>query len=137
MNTLLWSAAALALVLLVVAPILDRVVFPEPAPGPEFHPPTGAVFHSDSEGFTQRILARKNGMFWLELTMRPYAPGPPPHVHTTFPERFRVERGVAGIVVLGSAYGSSIADIRLCTAHDRFVSPQDACCAFDSKHTAR
>ncbi len=53
------------------------------------------------------------------------------------PDPGRVERGVAGIVVLGSAYGSSIADIRLCTAHDRFVSPQDACCAFDSKHTAR
>ena len=49
----------------------------------------------------------------------------------------RVERTVAGIVVLSSGYGSSLADSRLCTEHDQFVSPDDSCSAFASKHVIR
>lgn len=42
-----------------------------------------------------------------------------------------IERAVAGLVVFGSGYGSSVADSRLCILHDRFVAPDDRCRAFD------
>jgi hypothetical protein len=45
-------------------------------------------------------------------------------------DRGRIEQAVAGLPVFGSAYGSSIADSRLCVLHDRFVSPGDRCAAF-------
>jgi mannose-6-phosphate isomerase-like protein (cupin superfamily) len=85
------------LLLALVGPLLDRVVFPEPEPGLELVPRVGQVFHSASEGFTQRIIRREQGLIWSELTMEPHAPGPPPHVHTTFSERFRVERGTVSV----------------------------------------
>ena len=90
-------AAATLVALAVIGPFLDRVVFPESAPGPEYIPAVGQVFHSTSEGFTQRIVKHEGGLLWSELTMRPHAPGPPPHIHTAFAERFRVERGTVGI----------------------------------------
>jgi mannose-6-phosphate isomerase-like protein (cupin superfamily) len=88
-----------ALLLLVIAPLLDRVVFPEPAPGPELVPPAGYVFHSELEGVTMEILEHKDGLLWVEAKLRPYAPGPPLHVHTKFPELFRCERGVISMQV--------------------------------------
>ncbi len=92
------SIAAAALVALaIVGPFLDRVVFPEPAPGPEYIPAVGQVFHSVSEGFTQRIVKHEGGLLWSELTMRAHAPGPPPHIHAAFAERFRVEKGTVAI----------------------------------------
>jgi hypothetical protein len=48
------------------------------------------------------------------------------------PGRAGIERAVAGLAVLGSAYGSSVADSRLCLRHDQFVSPDDACPAFEA-----
>ena len=93
MRYLLWGLAIVFVLLVVVRPLLDRVVFPEPQPGLEFVPKVGQVFHSESEGFTQRIIRREPRLIWSELTLHPHAPGPPPHVHTTFAERFRVQRG--------------------------------------------
>ena len=39
-------------------------------------PEVGQVFHSESEGFTQRIVRRESGLIWSELTLDPQAPGP-------------------------------------------------------------
>ncbi|AOJ10681.1 hypothetical protein [Burkholderia mayonis] len=41
-----------------------------------------------------------------------------------------LEQAIAGLGALGSGYGSSVADSRLCRRHDRFVSPDDGCFAF-------
>lgn len=97
MRNLLRVFIAVIVLLGLVGPLLDRVVFPEPEPGSELVPQVGQVFRSVSEGFTQRIVRRENGMIWSELTMDPHASGPPPHVHTTFSERFRVERGTVSV----------------------------------------
>lgn len=47
-------------------------------------------------------------------------------------DRAHIERAVAGLVVLGSGFGASVADSRLCLLHDQFVSPDDACPAFEA-----
>ncbi|MBH0189975.1 MAG: cupin domain-containing protein [Nitrospira sp.] len=88
---------AIVILFALVGPFLDRVVFPEPDPGPEFIPQVGQVFHSASEGFTQRIVRREHGLIWSELIMEPHASGPPPHVHVSFSERFRVEQGTVSV----------------------------------------
>ncbi|MFM0295480.1 MULTISPECIES: hypothetical protein [Paraburkholderia] len=36
-----------------------------------------------------------------------------------------------GLSVLGSAFGASVADSRLCRLHDQLVSPADACPRFE------
>lgn len=97
MRHVLGALTSVIVLLALVAPLLDRVVFPEPDPGSELVPQVGQVFRSVSEGFTQRIMRRENGLIWSELTMDPHAPGPPPHVHTTFSERFRVVRGTVSV----------------------------------------
>jgi mannose-6-phosphate isomerase-like protein (cupin superfamily) len=89
--------AGLAVLLVAIAPLLDRVIFPEPVPPSEMIPAVGHVFHSEMEGVTQRVVRRERNLLWSEFTLHAYAPGPPPHVHTKFAERFRVERGVASI----------------------------------------
>ena len=80
---------------------VDQLVFPEPAPDESYYPPVGYVFASESEGFEQRILKREEGSFWLELTLRPAASGPPEHIHTSFSERFMVAEGMLSLLVNG------------------------------------
>ena len=87
--------------LVIVAPILDRVVFPESAPPVGYYPKIGDLFYSRTEGFRQRVVRTDDRHLWVELTLEPGAPGPPVHVHTTFAERFRVVRGVASLQVNG------------------------------------
>lgn len=111
-----WVVGAVIGILFLVGPLLDRVVFPEPEPGPEYIPAVGQTFHSDSEGFTQRIIRRDEGLIWSELTLHPHAPGPPAHVHTTFSERFRVERGTVAMLV-----GSEL--LRLNAGEEFLVEP--------------
>ncbi|WP_413730317.1 hypothetical protein [Sodalis sp. RH22] len=41
-----------------------------------------------------------------------------------------MERKVPGLSALGSAFGASLGDSRLCLHHDRLVSPDDHCAAF-------
>ena len=81
--------------------LLDQFFFPEPAADVSYYPPVGYVFASEMEGFKQRILKRENGLFWLELTMRPNAPGPPEHIHTSFSERFMVAEGTLSLLANG------------------------------------
>ena len=116
MRYLLWGLTIVVVLLVVVGPLLDRVVFPEPQPGLEFVPKVGQVFHSESEGFTQRIVRRQPGLIWSELTLHPHAPGPPPHVHTTFAERFRVQRGTVAVLADGEV-------IHLHPGEEFFVAP--------------
>ncbi len=86
---------------LVVGAVLDRVIFPEPPADDSYYPPVGYFFVSETEGFEQRILKREDGLFWIELTLRPHAPGPPEHVHTSFAERFIVAEGTLSLSVNG------------------------------------
>jgi len=94
------SISVLALYLLGGA-LLDQFVFPEPAPDASYYPPVGYVFASEMEGFEQRILKREDGRFWLELTLRPNAPGPPEHIHASFSERFMVAEGTLSLLTNG------------------------------------
>ena len=94
------SIAVLALYFLGGA-VLDQFVFPEPAPDESYYPPVGYVFASKTEGFEQHILKREDGLFWLELTLRPNAPGPPEHIHMSFSERFMVAEGTLSLLANG------------------------------------
>ena len=81
--------------------VLDQIIFLEPAPDDSYYPPVGYTFASEMEGFEQRILKREDGLFWLELTLRPNAPGPPEHIHTSFSERFIVAEGTLSLLADG------------------------------------
>ncbi len=48
-------------------------------------------------------------------------------------DRGGTERLIPGLAMLGSAFGASIGDSRLCSQHDRLVSPNDSCPAFAGK----
>jgi len=45
-------------------------------------------------------------------------------------DRDGTEQAIPGLAMLGSAFGASIGDSRLCRRHDRLVSPNDSCPAF-------
>jgi quercetin dioxygenase-like cupin family protein len=89
------------LVYIFVGTLLDRVIFPEPEPASYFYPKEGYVFASKREGFHQTILKREGGFVWLELVLDPHAPGPPEHIHTSFPENFIVAEGTLSLLVNG------------------------------------
>jgi quercetin dioxygenase-like cupin family protein len=81
--------------------LLDSVVFPEKEPGPEYYPTSGYSFDSNTEGFTQTVVKREKGLFWVELELKPHAPGPPEHVHTSFAEKFVVAEGTLSVLFNG------------------------------------
>ncbi len=81
--------------------LLDQWIFPEPPPDESYFPPVGYAFASETEGFDQRILKRQDGLFWIELTLRPNAPGPPEHIHASFPEKFLVAEGTLSLLADG------------------------------------
>jgi mannose-6-phosphate isomerase-like protein (cupin superfamily) len=74
-------------------------ISPEPKAPESFYPTVGQVIHSDAEGFTSRIIKVEGDSAWLELTMSPHAPGPPPHIHTRFAEDFIVAKGRLSLLV--------------------------------------
>ena len=76
----------------VVACIIDRAR-PEPQAPDALYPTVGQAIHSNSEGFTSRIIKVDGERIWVELTLAPHAAGPPPHVHRTFAEDFYVAKG--------------------------------------------
>jgi mannose-6-phosphate isomerase-like protein (cupin superfamily) len=86
--------AVLALVFVVL--VVDRSLLARRPPA-RLVPAPGDVFESRSEGFTQRILERREGRIWVETTLAPGAGGPPPHVHRPFDERVRVAEGTLHI----------------------------------------
>jgi quercetin dioxygenase-like cupin family protein len=86
---------------ILIGALLDKVIFPEAEPGPDYYPREGQVFVSKTEGFHQTVLKRDNGLVWLELVLEPHAPGPPEHIHTSFPENFIVAEGTLSLLVSG------------------------------------
>jgi len=44
--------------------------------------------------------------------------------------RQALEQRIAGLAALGSGFGASVAQSRLCVLHDRLVSPDDGCGRF-------
>ncbi|SAK84601.1 hypothetical protein AWB76_05858 [Caballeronia temeraria] len=45
-------------------------------------------------------------------------------------DRALLEKRIAGLASLGSAYGASVGASRLCLRHDRLTMPRDGCIAF-------
>jgi mannose-6-phosphate isomerase-like protein (cupin superfamily) len=84
-----------------IGALLDSVLLPEEQTSQRYYPATGQSFHSNSEGFQQTVVKRENGLFWVELEMRPHAPGPPEHVHATFTEKFVVTEGTMTMLFNG------------------------------------
>lgn len=101
MKRLLWKILAAAIAYVLIGAMLDRVIFPEAEPGPEYYPQEGQVFFSKTEGFRQTILKREGGLAWVELALESRAPGPPEHIHTTFAENFIVAEGTLSLLVNG------------------------------------
>ncbi len=48
-------------------------------------------------------------------------------------DRAEMEQAFSGLSSLGSAFGASISDAGLCLRHDRLVSPNDICQAYEPK----
>ncbi|WP_413737386.1 hypothetical protein ACL2XP_04605 [Sodalis sp. RH21] len=42
-------------------------------------------------------------------------------------DRASLESEIPGLAALGSAFGASLGDSRLCGRHDRLISPGDSC----------
>ncbi len=101
MLRMLKASFAVVVLYLLGGVVLDQLIFPEAAPDESYYPRVGYEFVSEVEGFEQRILKREGGLFWLELTLRPNAPGPPEHIHTSFSERFMVAEGTLSLLVNG------------------------------------
>lgn len=98
---LLLGILVFVLMYVLVGALLDKVIFPEAEPASDYYPREGQAFISKSEGFHQTILKRENGLVWLELILEPHAPGPPEHIHTSFPENFIVAEGTLSLLVNG------------------------------------
>lgn len=98
---LIKAGVMVIVVVVLVAPLLDRLVFPEPDLPPSAYLTVGQVFHSETEGITQRVVKIDDEHIWSELMLHPNAPGPPAHVHTTFAERFIVAEGEVSMEVNG------------------------------------
>jgi mannose-6-phosphate isomerase-like protein (cupin superfamily) len=94
MNTVKVAVLLLGVMALawLVAFVIDRAR-PEPQVPEALYPSPGQVIHSHSEGFTSRIVKVDGERVWIEATLAPHAPGPPPHVHRTFAEDFYVAKG--------------------------------------------
>lgn len=58
-------------------------------------------FVSHMEGFNQEIKKVENDWVYSRVEMQAFAAGPPEHIHETFDEIFRVEKGTATILVNG------------------------------------
>jgi quercetin dioxygenase-like cupin family protein len=86
------GGAALAVVV-GVANLLHRVVFPAAPPDPATFPREGDVFRSVAEGVTQEVVGVRNGWVLLRSRVAPGAQGPPMHVHRSFAETFTVAAG--------------------------------------------
>lgn len=128
------AGAVVALVVLVVAPLLDRIVFPEADLPPSAYSTVGQVFRSETEGLTQRVVRIDDEFIWSELILHPHAPGPPAHVHTTFAERFIVAEGEVSMLLDG--------DTKVLRAGEEFLVEAWRCapavqCHRDGGHRAR
>ena len=97
----LFGFLAFVLAYVLIGALLDRVIFPEAEPDESFYPREGQVFVSKGEGFRQTVLKRENGFVWSELVIEPHAPGPPEHIHGSFPENFIVTEGTLSLMVNG------------------------------------
>jgi len=86
---------------LVLGVAISDYVFPPDKAQLENYFRSGDKFISRSEGFDQTILANKDGWIHLSLEARPFAEGPPIHLHEDFEETFTVRLGTLSIIVAG------------------------------------
>ena len=93
----------LLLAYLLLGNLLHLIVFPLPQPDPATFPRTDDVFESRIEGLRHRVVKVEGDWAFLESTLAPNASGPPPHIHHTFDENFRVQSGTLSLLVNGSA----------------------------------
>ncbi len=82
------AAAALFIGYLSIGYLLHRIVFPEKLPDVATYFREGDILRSEWEGFTQQVVQLEADKVYCTLTIDPYAPGPPLHIHRTFDERF-------------------------------------------------
>jgi mannose-6-phosphate isomerase-like protein (cupin superfamily) len=61
----------------------------------------GYRFSGKQEGFSHSVTKVHNGWVWLRSELAPHAPGPPEHIHESFDETFRVEKGTLSLMLNG------------------------------------
>jgi hypothetical protein len=70
---------------------------------------------------------------WFARPVRTSAPPTGPSCEACthrLTERASLETAIPGLTSLGSGFGASVAESRLCREHDRLVSPDDSCSRF-------
>lgn len=92
---------ALVVAYLAIGYLFHLVVFPERKPDVKTYFKSGQAFFSDAEGVVQKVARQENGVVYADLMFRPFAPGPPKHIHTDFDENFEVKNGILSIWVDG------------------------------------
>ena len=95
--------AGLAGLYLGLGAVLHRLYLLLRPPPERLFPGPGAVLRSESEGFTQHVLAVEGEQVWVRLTLDPHAAGPPEHVHARFAERFHVASGSVQVELEGGS----------------------------------
>ncbi len=67
----------------------------------------------------------------MPMDRRAQAQGAAPHSCASCahrdPSRAALEASIPGLSSLGSGFGASVGESRLCKLHDRLVSPSDVC----------
>ncbi|MBN2698234.1 MAG: hypothetical protein JXR52_05360 [Bacteroidales bacterium] len=89
------SLVAVIVLYLALGYLSHRIIFREKLPSFADYFRPGDQFSSKEEGLAQRVIEQKNGRVYCEVTLSPFAPGPPVHVHTDFDEVF--EAGPQGM----------------------------------------
>jgi mannose-6-phosphate isomerase-like protein (cupin superfamily) len=76
-------------------------LFPPQKPNYQQYFEKNKVFGSEEEGLTQEVKKVENNLIHLKITVKPFAAGPPEHVHYGFDENFIVEKGILSVKING------------------------------------
>ncbi len=94
-------AGILLIVYLAVGYLFHMVIFPQRTPDVLNYFQPGDVLYSEKGGNTMTILAQDGDIVHMEMTLLPFADGPPVHYHNGFDETFIVESGTLTILADG------------------------------------
>ncbi len=101
MKRVLKIAGLLLIMYLAVGYLFHLVIFPERTPDVLTYFEPGDILYSEKGGNTMTIIGQEEDIVHMEMTLLPFAEGPPVHYHTGFEETFIVESGTLTILANG------------------------------------